>query len=168
MYRSMSRDGTPGNEASGEDYSTALEQLQSELDAKAPGESDVPISGIVEEVTNALSGTDGFDFDEAYVKASLDELLMALVALRSSDTHGKQLLDDLAANFDTTLSPGTVYPRLHGLCEDGVFERRELVKTKEYTLDDAVTAESAVAEAARNHLALGLVFRAAIEHGEFE
>jgi DNA-binding PadR family transcriptional regulator len=93
---------------------------------------------------------------------------MALVAMRSSDTHGKQLLDDLAMDFDTALSPGTVYPRLHDLCEGGPLERRELVKTKEYTLEDESEASQAIAAAARQHLTLGMVFRAALEHGDFE
>jgi DNA-binding PadR family transcriptional regulator len=66
------------------------------------------------------------------------------------------------------LSPGTVYPRLHELCDEDVLEQRELVKTKEYTLDDAEAAESSVAAAARQHLALGMVLRAALEKGEFE
>ena len=47
-------------------------------------------------------------------------------------------------------------------------EQRELVKTKEYTLDDADTAHATVAEAARQHLALGMVLRAALEEGDFE
>ena len=79
-----------------------------------------------------------------------------------------QLLDDLAQEFDTILSPGTVYPRLHDLCDQNVLEQRELVKTKEYTLDDAATAEQTVAEAARQHLALGMVLRAALEQGDFQ
>jgi DNA-binding PadR family transcriptional regulator len=95
-------------------------------------------------------------------------LLISLIALRDADTHGKQLLDDLGEQFDTMLSPGTVYPRLHELCEAGVLDQRELVKTKEYVLDDAEAARSEIAAAARQHLALGMVFRAALEDGDFE
>ncbi len=152
----------------GEDTIT-VSQLRAELNGT--GKSEAPgsaVSEVVEEVETALFGDERFSFEETHVKSSLDELLISLVALRSADTHGKQLLDDLAQEFDTILSPGTVYPRLHELCDENVLEQRELVKTKEYTLDDDDTAESAVAEAARQHLALGMVLRAALEQGDFE
>lgn len=151
------------------DQSITVSQLRAELDGT--GQSEAPgtaISEVVDEVEASLFGTDGFSFEETHVKSSLDELLLSLVALRSSDTHGKQLLDDLAQEFDTILSPGTVYPRLHDLCDEDVLEQRELVKTKEYTLDDAAEAQSDIAEAARQHLALGMVLRAALEEGDFE
>ncbi|CAI49979.1 PadR family transcription regulator [Natronomonas pharaonis DSM 2160] len=151
------------------DQSITVSQLRAELDGT--GQSEAPgtaISEVVDEVEASLFGTDGFSFEETHVKSSLDELLLSLVALRSSDTHGKQLLDDLAQEFDTILSPGTVYPRLHDLCDEDVLEQRELVKTKEYTLDDATEAQSDIAEAARQHLALGMVLRAALEEGDFE
>lgn len=164
----MSRDGVPSRESPGDEYASAVERLYSEFDTDAPTGTETPVSRTVEGAIEALFDTDEFEFEETYVKASLDELLLSIISLRSSDTHGKQLLDDLAGDFDTALSPGTVYPRLHDLCEEGVLEQRELVKTKEYTLDDVADAESSIAEAARHHLALGMVFRSAIEHGEFD
>ncbi|MFT4883871.1 MAG: hypothetical protein ACI8U4_001384 [Natronomonas sp.] len=164
----MSRDGTPNNEVSDGEYDITVERLCSELDAGASTDVGTPVSRTVEETMEGLFDDRQFDFEDSQVKASLDELLMALVAIRSSDTHGKQLLDDLAGDFDTALSPGTVYPRLHDLCEGGPLERRELVKTKEYTLDDEVEASQAIANAARQHLTLGMIFRAALEHGDFE
>jgi hypothetical protein len=151
------------------DESITVSQLRAELNGA--GQADEPgtaISEVVSEVESSLFGNDSFSFEETHVKSSLDELLLSLVALRNADTHGKQLLDDLAQEFDTILSPGTVYPRLHELCDEDVLEQRELVKTKEYTLDDAEAAESSVAAAARQHLALGMILRAALEKGEFE
>lgn len=150
-------------------HSITVSQLRAELNGT--GQTDEPgtaVSEVVSEVESSLFGSESFAFDETHVKSSLDELLLSLVALRTADTHGKQLLDDLAQEFDTILSPGTVYPRLHDLCDAGVLEQRELVKTKEYTLDDAETARSNVAAAARQHLALGMVLRAALERGDFE
>ncbi|MEF8778430.1 MAG: helix-turn-helix transcriptional regulator, partial [Natronomonas sp.] len=123
------------------DESITVSQLRAELNGT--GQADEPgtaISEVVSEVESSLFGNDSFSFEETHVKSSLDELLLSLVALRNADTHGKQLLDDLAQEFDTILSPGTVYPRLHELCDEGVLEQRELVKTKEYTLDDAEAA----------------------------
>jgi len=151
------------------DQSITVSQLRAELNGT--GQSNEPgtaVSEVVAEVESSLFGSESFVFEETHVKSSLDELLLSLVALRTADTHGKQLLDDLAQEFDTILSPGTVYPRLHDLCDEAVLEQRELVKTKEYTLDDADVARSNVAAAARQHLALGMVLRAALERGDFE
>lgn len=159
-----------GTEAETNDESSiTVAQLRAELNGTGQDEEPgTAVSEVVSEVETSLFGSDAFSFEETHVKSSLDELLLSLVALRNADTHGKQLLDDLAQEFDTILSPGTVYPRLHDLCDADVLEQRELVKTKEYTLDDADAAHDTVAEAARQHLALGMVLRAALEEGDFE
>lgn len=151
------------------DQSITVSQLRAELNGTGQSDEEgTAVSEVVSEVEAALFGSDSFSFEETHVKSSLDELLLSLVALRTADTHGKQLLDDLAQEFDTILSPGTVYPRLHELCDQEVLEQRELVKTKEYTLEDADAAHSSVAAAARQHLALGMILRAALEEGDFE
>lgn len=155
------------SEASENSQSVTVSQLQAELRGGATDESATAIADIVADVEATLFEGESFTFDEEHVKSSLDELLVSLVAVRSSDTHGKQLLDDLAEEFDTILSPGTVYPRLHDLCDADVLEQRELVKTKEYTLADVETARENVVDAARQHLALGLVLHAALQQGDF-
>lgn len=163
--------GTESDEEETAGDAITVSQLRAELNGTGAGGADEPgtaVSEVVADVEASLFGEDSFAFEETHVKSSLDELLLSLVALRTADTHGKQLLDDLAQEFDTILSPGTVYPRLHDLCDEDVLEQRELVKTKEYTLDDAATAEQTVAEAARQHLALGMVLRAALEQGDFQ
>lgn len=166
----MKQPTTPTQLGTDEDGpSVTIDQLRAELgDTDQPDENGTAVGEVVADVETSLFGAGDFEFEEPYVKSSLDELLLSLVALRDSDTHGKQLLDDLAQEFDTILSPGTVYPRLHDLCDENVLEQRELVKTKEYTLDDATDAESTIANAARQHLALGMVLRATLEHGEFQ
>ena len=170
VQRNMSEMESPaGIGGTDSEDSITVSQLRAELNGT--GQTEAPgtaVSEVVGEVETSLFGAEAFSFEETHVKSSLDELLVSLVALRSADTHGKQLLDDLAQEFDTILSPGTVYPRLHDLCDEAVLEQRELVKTKEYTLDDAETAHDNVAEAARQHLALGMVLRAALEEGDFE
>ena len=146
----------------------SIDRLQAELTGEdESAASGSAVSELVADVESSVGGRNGLSFGESHVKTSLDELLLSLVSLRASDTHGKQLLDDLASEFDTVLSPGTVYPRLHELCDSDVLEQRELVKTKEYTLADGDAAREQVAEAARQHLALGMVFHAALEAGEF-
>lgn len=156
------------SDASENSQSVTVQQLQAELrGSSSDDESATAIADIVADVEAGLFDGEAFTFDEEHVKSSLDELLVTLVAVRSADTHGKQLLDDLAEEFDTILSPGTVYPRLHGLCDADVLEQRELVKTKEYTIDDLETARENVADAARQHLALGMVLHAALQKGDF-
>jgi DNA-binding PadR family transcriptional regulator len=147
--------------------SIPVSRLCAELDDESRT-NDPAVSDVVAEVESALLDADSFTFQKDHFKSSLDELLLALVALRSSDTHGKQLLDDLEAELDADLSPGTVYPRLHGLCDEDLLERRELVRTKEYTLADGSAAHERVSEAARQHLALGLFLRTAADRADFE
>lgn len=106
---------------------------------------------------------DEFEFDEATVKANLDEILLMLVALRDSQTHGKGLMEDLEHVFGAELSPGTVYPRLHELEESDVLQVQELVRTKEYRVDDPAECRDQVEAAMRQHLALGFFFKAALD-----
>ena len=151
-----------------ESESVSLSRLQAEIDgAKGDADAGTTVGDIVSEVDSTLFDG-GFSFREDRIKGSLDELLVMLAAVRSSETHGKRLIDDLDEEFDTKLSPGTVYPRLHDLCDDGLLERRELVRTKEYTIEDETAARDTVASAARQHLALGLAFGTALEKGDFE
>lgn len=96
------------------------------------------------------------------VTASLDELLLALVALRENGTHGTGLMDDVRSLFDVDPSPGTVYPRLHDLESEGLLARHDLVKTKQYAVDDEAAADR-IEEAMYQHLAVGLFLRAALE-----
>jgi hypothetical protein len=156
------------SDASENSQSVTVSKLQAELQGGGADEASASvIADIVSDVETALFDGESLSFEDEHVKSSLDELLVSLVAVRSSDTHGKQLLDDLAEEFDTVLSPGTVYPRLHGLCDGDVLEQRELVKTKEYTLADVDAARDSVVDAARQHLALGMVLHAALQQGDF-
>ena len=143
----------------------AVSRLHAELDDTGAGSGAV-VSELAAAADRSLL-TDGFAFEEERVKGSLDELLVTLVGARTSETHGQQLIEDLSGEFDTRLSPGTVYPRLHDLCDEGLLERRELVRTKEYEISDEEAARKLVSESARQHIALGLAFQAALENGDF-
>ena len=155
----MSADDTGG---------ASVEQLYKELTAVESGGSD---SGepdhlskeIVESVTEQLFPDRAFRFEEELVKNSLDELLLVLVALRDAETHGKGLMEDLSQLFDARLSPGTVYPRLHELEEEDVLEMHELVRTKEYRIEDLEETRDRIEAAMTQHLALGFVFYSALD-----
>ncbi len=162
----MSSNGSQLRDVSTSPDSVDLARLRAELDGNDRSD-ETSLSDIASTADRSLF-EDGFTFSEERVKGSLDDLLVMLAGVRSSETHGKQLIEDLDEQFDTPLSPGTVYPRLHDLCDDGVLERRELVRTKEYTISDPESARATLAESARQHLALGLAFKAALEQGDFE
>ncbi|MFQ3318755.1 MAG: hypothetical protein ACI8UR_002347 [Natronomonas sp.] len=153
---------------SSERSGASVEQLYRELAGDdevvaEPTDSEYRSAEVVSEVLGRLFPEESFAFDEEQVKLSLDEILLVLVALRESETHGKGLMDDLAALFDAQLSPGTVYPRLHELEEDDILEMHELVRTKEYRLDDPDAARARVESAMQQHLALGFIFYSALQ-----
>lgn len=131
-------------------------------DQGAPFAREQSSGAVLDSVTETLFDDGGFTFDDAIVKNNLDEILLLLVALRDGGTHGKGLMEDLAAVFDSRLSPGTVYPRLHDLEEDGVLQMQELVRTKEYRIDDEESTVDLVESAMRQHLALGFFFYTAL------
>lgn len=146
----------------------SVEQLYQELtDVESTGtEGSEPghrSEEIVDSVTEQLFPDRSFRFEEELVKNSLDELLLVLVALRDGETHGKGLMEDLSQLFDARLSPGTVYPRLHELEEADVLEMHELVRTKEYRIDDLEGTRERIEAAMTQHLALGFVFYSALE-----
>lgn len=155
-------------DVSEKDYTVTMESLHAQINNTENDESGAVLNALVGDIKNGMADDDGgIEFSEGTVKSSLEEILLSLIALRSSDTHGKQLLDDLGTEFNTMLSPGTVYPKLHALCDEGTLEQHELIKTKEYRIDDEDDARAGLAAAAREHLALGMLFQATLENGEF-
>lgn len=105
-------------------------------------------------LSTLFSDTD-FRFSEDVVKQNLDEVLLMLIALREDGTHGKGLMDDLGIHFQSRLSPGTVYPRLHDLEERGLLDRQEMVRTKEYLIADDDQVRAHLEHAMAQHLTLG-------------
>lgn len=144
-----------------------VEQLQNELRSDRCDDGGVRLApdqeaeAILNRVLDEM-GDSGFQFGEATVKSELEEILLLLVAHREQDTHGKGLMSDLATVFDTRLSPGTVYPRLHDLEEDGLLQAQELVRTKEYRINDAEGMYKRIEAAMHQHLVLGLFFQTAL------
>ena len=101
--------------------------------------------------------------DDGLVTQSLDEILLALIALTDDETHGTVLMEALETQFEANLSPGTVYPRLHELESDGILEMHELVQTKQYSIDDRNEAERVIEKAMYEHLVMGTFLQAALD-----
>lgn len=148
-----------------EGSTVSINRLRRELaatDVGAVGE-DQRSAELLAAVLEAAFPNEPFTFDDEIVKQSLDELLLLLVSLRDGGTHGKGLMEDLATVFDSRLSPGTVYPRLHELEEADLLEMHELVRTKEYRIDDREAVHEQIETAMRQHLTLGLFLQTALE-----
>lgn len=92
-----------------------------------------------------------------HVLAELDEILLLLTAVRG-EAIGKELSDDLNRLFGTTFSPGTVYPRLSELADEGVLEVSNLPKRKVYSISD----EEAMCDELRLKIDRLLVFSATL------
>lgn len=128
-----------------------------------PSKPDQPSDGMLHPhadtvLTDDTAVTVGGWLDEEYVRdidnetvlAQLDELLLLLIAVRSGGC-GKVLRQDMRRLFGADLSPGTVYPHLNDLAEEGVLEVRELPKRKIFHISDGEAAFSTV-ESAMNQL----------------
>jgi len=160
---SHARDAVVDGEQSG---GVSVDRLYREIAGEASDDAETEpgrqSEEVLDSVLDSLFPDEEFVFDEETVKSDLDELLITLVALRESETHGKGLMEDLSQLFDARLSPGTVYPRLHDLEEDEILEMQELVRTKEYRIGDLDASRERVEDSMRQHLALGFFLYSAL------
>lgn len=90
-----------------------------------PGESQVSIE---EKLIGAVS------LNDRLVKAYLDEVLVILINARDG-ACGQDLIQDLY-RLGCGLSPGTIYPHLHELADDGVLDMHEQRRTKQFEVAD--------------------------------
>lgn len=70
------------------------------------------------------------DSVERFVKEYLDLVVLALIL--NKPMCGTEIIDEVHKKFNVLLSPGTLYPLLHGLKENGLLEREYVVKKKIY------------------------------------
>ncbi|MFP8956529.1 helix-turn-helix transcriptional regulator [Natrialbaceae archaeon A-CW3] len=160
------REETPSAKSVLEQFSSTAsaegqaEQYTISIGTTADSTRDVEreLDELMEQVTSALP-TDDVQFDEAIIKENLDEILLMLISLHG-ETHGKELLSDLAHLFGAQLSPGTVYPSLHSLEDEDVLSMHAKVRTKEYSIDDEEYVRGTVEQTMLQHLAFGLLLYA--------
>lgn len=79
--------------------------------------------------------------DRSFVSEYLDELIIAIL-FRCDEANGMDIIREFTHRFGVQFSPGTVYPHLHSLEEEGVLACRESVRTKEYRIDDPEAASA--------------------------
>lgn len=99
------------------------------------------------------------DIDNKVVVTHLDEVLLVLIAVREGGC-GKELRQDIRRLFGADLSPGTVYPHLNDLEEDGVLGVKELSRQKMYYISDEETAFDAIESVVNQLFATSLVLKA--------
>jgi DNA-binding PadR family transcriptional regulator len=92
----------------------------------------------------------------------IDEILLVLIAVRGG-ACGKELLEDVQTVFGTDLSPGTVYPHLTKLADDGTLEIRRLSKRKMYHLSDPGAVFTRVDRTADQLLLFSLVLKTTLD-----
>ena len=81
----------------------------------------------------------GVNLDRSFVSEYLDELIIAIL-FRCDEANGMDIIREFTHRFGVQFSPGTVYPHLHSLEEEGVLVCRECVQTKEYRIDNPEAA----------------------------
>ena len=144
-----------------------IEKLRAGVEnEEAADDPAAPTATLLSETTETVHGGDELHIEDGLIKESLPELLLLLVGFRKNDAHGKGVMNDLNRFFGTQLSPGTVYPTLHELEAEGLLEVRELVQTKEYFIDDEEAVREHLEDSMTQHLAMGFIFRRAIEEIE--
>lgn len=137
------------------------------LDGSERPESHDPPSrdAITESLDPVIDDVAGGDIavDDGLVTQSLEEILLAMIAVADGGTHGTGLMEGLEDQFGAQLSPGTVYPRLHDLEADDTLQMHELIQTKQYGIADSDAAAEQIAESAYQHLALGLFLHSSLD-----
>jgi len=116
---------------------------------------------VLEEIAVILE-LEELTLEEAIIKQNLDELLLVLLILHE-ESHGDELLTEIADSFDVRLSPGTLYPRLHDLEEQGVLSMHTKVRTKEYSIVDQDVVRDRLEATMVQHLAFGMLLYAGLE-----
>lgn len=93
------------------------------------------------------------------VIAQLDEILLQLIMTREM-ACGKELTQDLRCLFGVDLSPGTVYPHLSDLADEGILDVTEMKSQKVYTIDDMSGTFDRIETAVDRQVIFSLVMKA--------
>lgn len=131
--------------------------------ARSEIDSETEAELVDQTIQCALNATAADEIPRGITKTSLPALLLALIEIRENEHHGGALLEDLERGFGQTFSPGSVYPVLHDLHDDGLLEARERVKTKDYRFRDREAAYKRIEDVAEQHAAMARFLHAALE-----
>lgn len=116
-----------------------LHELDDQNDQQLGQSSDLPTYPSEENDRPGDTSSMGWRLERSFASEYLDELIITIL-LRRGEANGMDIIRELTHLFGVQFSPGTVYPHLHSLEDEGVLECRECVQTKEYSIDDRQTA----------------------------
>jgi DNA-binding transcriptional ArsR family regulator len=142
---------------SGENDSRAQQQF-------GYGSTQMPTNDAAESGRLGESPSGAANLDRSFVSDYLDELIIAIL-LRCGEANGMDLIREFTHCFGVQFSPGTVYPHLHSLEEQGILARRERVQTKEYRIDDELAAREYLDSTETQLVCLGEFLRPIIQEG---
>jgi len=166
--RDVKSSKSPPKRTSGTDTDTdTAEQLRKELrELQGERNNDDLIAELVETISLEVAGDTTFTFEDDYIKSSLDELILSLIALQPGSRNGSQLRTTLTNHFDTAISPGTLYPQLNELNDEGLLIKQDGIRTKEYDINDVEAVRARLNKRRQQHLALALLFNQGLEIDE--
>jgi hypothetical protein len=114
-----------------------IETLLSEFTGRVEQQSEQPERS--DETGAGGQPAGSVHLDRSFVSEYLDELIIAIL-FRCDEANGMDIIREFTHRFGVQFSPGTVYPHLHSLEEEGILVCRESVQTKEYSIDDPEAA----------------------------
>jgi hypothetical protein len=139
----------------------ACRQSAAEQRSDSPSGGDtVPLVRLRDRAVGALD-TRRVHFDAGIVKQNLDDIALMAAVLGPEGVYGKELLEAMTRAFGHPLSPGTVYPVLHELNDDELFQQDQSGKSKSYTVLDEAAVAPRLQDAASQHLVLGTMLERA-------
>lgn len=147
--------------------------MSGEPESKHAAESGASTQYVDSQLTDASVATMENYLDDNYlhtisekaVIAQLDDLLLMLIAVRE-EACGKELLQDLRRLFGADLSPGTVYPHLTDLADEGLLEMTDLKARKVYQIDNRKAGVDRVETNVNRMIMLSLVLKALLIDGK--
>lgn len=123
---------------------------------------DHDTAALIDELFDAFAPNNEHEFDRDVALAELDRVLTASLLRRDGGANGTELNDTAAAALNTEFSPGTTYPRLHGLRDRGVLEEIPLGRTHQYRVADIDAANAMLRAGMVQHAVLAAVYREAL------
>lgn len=143
----------------------AIERLQREIDQSTSfnnlGEPPTLASNIHDVITRGLNTDD--NVSDAVLKTSSTEALIAMLAFSNGPANGNEMNEMMEEYFGARLSTGLLYSRLDDIQSSGLFEKREQIQTKDYTVKQPEDARKRLKTTADDHLHFALHLYSAAE-----
>lgn len=140
----------------------SVHKSQLDEEAAAQWHAETPLTGNAGAAKDReLDHSQLHTISDEIVTEYIDEILLLLIAARDG-ACGKELLQDIRQLFGTDLSPGTVYPHLSNLADNGVLEMKKLARKKVYYIPDFENLLTRIDHMANQLLSFSLVLKSTV------